>query len=517
MAYTDETYKNNADYTQYKGEYMYTAEGASAFEAMLAGIGDTVLRYESKKYKQQRLIAFSNHPMTDPFKYPVSVTINANKSGRLNVENIKCTDKVISGQFASYHVYPYYPDFLKYMEDWSILGIEKSDNSYRAYLTALNKHHSYPVVISEFGIPTSRGMSHSDSTYGRNMGNVPEAEQGDAIVKCYEDIMASGSAGSCIFAWQDEWLRHTWNTMYAVDVSRSAYWSDFQTSGQHFGLLAFDSGKEKSVSYVDGDTAEWTEADIVSKNQNLELSMKYDEKFIYFLVKKSGFDFEKDKIYIPLDITPKSGSNYCENYNIKFENDADFVVVIDGKENSRIQVQKRYEALRSTFSDIVYSQNAYAKGDEPDAKSPEFVNIDMLYDVKYEIVFDTADKLLAHMEIIPQVYETGKLRYGNANPESSNFDSIADFCAKGEYVEIRLPWQLLNFRDPTRMEIHDDYYEGNYGVEGIKIKEIGIGAGMGENGRIPMDYVKMKGWDNKPTFHERLKNSYYVIQELWTK
>ena len=31
-----------------------------------------------------------------------------------------------------------------------------------------------------------------------------------------------------------------------------------------------------------------------------------------------NFDFENEIIYIPLDITPKSGSNYCENYNIKF-------------------------------------------------------------------------------------------------------------------------------------------------------------------------------------------------------
>ena len=32
------------------------------------------------------------------------------------------------------------------------------------------------------------------------------------------------------------------------------------------------------------------------------------------------------------------------------------------------------------------------------------------------------------------------------------------------FVEIKIPWQLLNFADPTKMYIHDDYYEV-YGVE----------------------------------------------------
>ena len=43
------------------------------------------------------------------------------------------------------------------------------------------------------------------------------------------------------------------------------------------------------------------------------MSMKYDEKFIYFRIHKENLDFEKlRKFYIPLDITPKSGSYYAE-------------------------------------------------------------------------------------------------------------------------------------------------------------------------------------------------------------
>ncbi len=516
VAYTNQKYEGDEAYTKYTGDYLYTTGEPSAFEAMLAYVGDKAIEYEAKKYKEQRLISFSNHPMTDPFDYPQSVMVNVRKHSKVDVEKIRCTDKVVSGQFASYHVYPYYPDFLKYMDDWSSLGIEKSDNNYRSYLTALNNYHSYPVVIAEFGIPAGRGISRIDGSGGRNMGNMSESEQGAAIASCYEDIKAAGCTGSCLFIWQDEWLRRTWNTMYAVDTSRSAYWSDFQTSGQYFGMLAMDTGNPKSISYVDGDVSEWKDNDILLKNNNISLSLKYDEKFIYLLVNKKDFDLESEIIYIPIDVTPKSGSNYCENFDIRFSNEADFLVIVNGKDESRVMVQKRYEALRSTYSDVVYSENAYDEEHIPDKATPEFVNIDMFYDVKYTIVPAILNVTYESMEKEPFVFETGNLRYGNANPESADFDSLADFCVSGDYIEIKLPWQLLNFADPSRMMIHDDYYDGNYGVEYIEIDGISIGVGLGDN-RIPMEFAELEGWGNKPTYHERLKSSYYVMKELWNK
>lgn len=51
---------------------------------------------------------------------------------------------------------------------------------------------------------------------------------------------------------------------------------------------------------------------------------------------------------------------------------------------------------------------------------------------------------------------------------------MADFCYAESGVEIRLPWQLLNFSNPSEMMIHDDYYE-HYGVEYIHIDEMYVG------------------------------------------
>lgn len=515
VSYTDDLYKGIEGYSSYQGKYMYTASDATPFETMLTMVGDRVIEYETERYGQQRIIAFSNWPTTDPFEYPEIIKNFFMKCARVDVEHIKTTDKFLTGMFASYHVYPYYPYYLSFANDWSVFGLESKEafrdeqgrvNAYRAYLTMLNNHHTMPVVISEFGVSTGRGMAQVDKDTGRNQGNTSEQAQGQALIECWNDIKITGCNGGCVFTWQDEWFKRTWNTMHAVNLTRTAYWSDYQTNEQYFGLLSFDPGKERSISYVDGDVSEWTPKDIIQDGE-LELSVKYDERFMYFLVKKDGLDFENETLYIPLDITPKSGSNYCENFGVKFDRDADFVIVLDGKDNSRIMAQERYDVLRSTYSEDIYGFNTYFTKNVPDKNSPKFTTVELILRTAIALSPETR-------ETVAESYETGKMLYGNANPESTEFNSLADFIAYGDYIEIKLPWQILNFADPSRMEIHDDYYDGNYGVEYINIDKIYAGIGIG-NERIELSEINLKGWGNKVTYHERFKSSYYIMQNLW--
>lgn len=518
VVFTDETYKNNEKYNSYNGKYMYTTEDASPFEAMLAQLGDKMIEYESEKYKTQKLVAFSNWPTTDPFDYPAEITDYLMKCASVDVEHIKTTDEFLSGQFASYHVYPYYPDYLSHIKDLTAFSanIDLEEfyqdgviNTYKAYLAMLANHHSIPVVISEFGVSTGRGMAQVDVNTGRNQGHMSETQQGYALVECYNDIMETGCVGACVFTWQDEWFKRTWNTMHAVNLMRTPYWSDYQTNEQYFGLLSFDPGKERSVCYVDGDISEWIKDDVIFEGEGLSLSLKYDERFIYILAEKENFDFDQDVLYLPVDITPQSGSSYCENTGLLFDRAVDFLITINGKENSRLQVQERYEALRSTYSEAVYHYDTYIKENVPDKDSSKFVNIDMI--LKSEVVAGEAGA-----EIRSEVFETGILTYGNANPQAPAYNSLADFIVNGDYIEMKLPWQLLNFADPSRMTIHDDYYDGNYGVEYITIDKmyIGLSCGAGDR-RIPLYSKELNGWGNKVTYHERLKPSYYILQSAW--
>ena len=87
-------------------------------------------------------------------------------------------------------------------------------------------------------------------------------------------------------------------------------------------------------------------------------------------------------------------------------------------------------------------------------------------------------------------------------------------------MEIKLPWQLLNFSNPSDMQIHDDYYE-HYGVENLSIKELYAGLAYGIAGQkietISLHPFPLKRWKNQVTYHERLKASYYKMQAIWTK
>lgn len=498
VVYTDKKYSTSQSDRSYEGEYLYSAPEATPFEVMLTQVGDKIIEYESKRYKQQRLIAFSNWPTTDPFTYPETVTDFFMKCAQVDVEHIKGTDSFLAGQFASYHVYPYYPDYLAHVDDWSAYGLNAEDyaldegkhNTYRAYLQMLTNHHTMPVVISEFGVSTGRGMAHRDQNTGRNQGNMSEQEQGQALVDCWTDIKSSGCNGGCVFSWQDEWFKRTWNTMHAVDLKRTPYWSDYQTNEQYFGLLSFDPGKEKSICYVDGDVSEWTEDDLVSE--------------------QDGLQFEEEAIYLPIDTTQKTGSSYCENNGLLFDRAADFLLVLDGSSNSRLLVQERYDTLRSTYAQNVRGFDTYVKENQPEKNSPLFEPVDMILNL--ELLGESGEYITRS-----EAFETGYLTYGNANPDSSDFNSLADFICNGDDIEVKLPWQLLNFADPSNMEIHDDYYDGNYGVAYQNIDTMYVGAGTEKTkGRIRLLPLSLEGWGNDVTSHERLKRSYYILKDCWT-
>ena len=548
IVYTNE---QNAG-ASWQGTYLTTTDDATPFEAMLAQVGDETIAYESQRYGSQRLLAFANSVSTDPFVYPVAVAEYCDKYACLNVEHIQATDAFLAGQFASYHAYSYTPNYLRVMEeaaqysldelherfditdyevaahrlseidaphieDWLPQDLfaesEGDDDSqvadtYAPYLEVLNRYHEMPVVIAEYGIPTGRGISQLGTDGEVDNGHFSESEQGDYLIDCYDDIMAAGSAGSCLSSWQDEWHKRTWNTLYAIDRDRSVYWSDYQTSGQFFGLLAFDPGEEESVCSVDGQPDEWSAADIVHETEELTLSLKYDEKFIYLYAQGEDLDVAATPLYIPIDLTPNSGSTRCEDPALDFERACDFLIVIDGEDDSRVLVQERYEALMSTYGMEYYLRDAYVN--TPEADSPTFKPIYLA--VTLQDVVPSEDKRTPSGEKA----ETGALHYGNADPAAEDYDSLADFCFNDDGVEIRIPWQLLNFSDPSQMLIHDDYYSC-YGVENLQIEALYIGLATDSAQPIALSEVQLEGWGNDVTWHERLKPAYSALKAHWTE
>src|SRR5690606_35288575 len=127
-------------------------------------------------------------------------------------------------------------------------------------LNELKGAHMMPIVISEFGVQASRGMTHRN-IHGWNQGLLSEAQQGDINVHLFETIYEEGMAGGLVFTWQDEWFKRTWNNMDYDNPDRRPFWSNIQTSEQSFGLLSFDPGRELAIQ-IDGKTSDWDRAKV---------------------------------------------------------------------------------------------------------------------------------------------------------------------------------------------------------------------------------------------------------------
>jgi hypothetical protein len=125
-------------------------------------------------------------------------------------------------------------------------------------------------------------------------------------------------------------------------------------------------------------------------------------------------------------------------------------------------------------------------------------------------------------------YETGRLRKGNANPELKDYDSLADFYISDEGVlELRIPWLLIQSRDPSMKEFMGDIYKDGIGASKF-VDEIYIGAlYVDDQGTVLDSFLSMKdgvlsalsaySWENweMPEYAERLKQSYYIVQDFF--
>ena len=232
------TNEKNPNKTSYDGTYIMT-ENASPFESWLAEMMDFTATYEAEHYEWQHPMSFTNWVTTDLLQHPAEPDENEDLVS-VNPNVIKSKEIFFPGLFASYHIYPYYPDFLNYEEKYvEYIDHRGKKNNYAGYLHDMKENHDMPLLVAEFGIPASRGLTH-ENVYGFDQGNHSEQEQGQYVKSLFEDIVEEEMAGGLVFSWHDEWFKRTWNTMDYDHPDRRPFWDNIQTNEQHFGLLSFD-------------------------------------------------------------------------------------------------------------------------------------------------------------------------------------------------------------------------------------------------------------------------------------
>ena len=509
---TNEKHQNLGDY---EGIYFKTQD-ASPFEYWLAEQMDLITVYEFEKYKWIRPMSFTNWVTTDLLEHPSEPSEEEDLVG-VN-PNVIYTKGAMQepGQFASYHVYPYYPDFFNFDEDYlNYIDFRGNKNSYAAYLKELHEAHSMPILIAEFGIPASRGMTH-ENVYGWNQGFMSEQAQGKTLQSLYEDIMHEGLLGGLVFTWQDEWFKRTWNTMDYDNPNRRPLWSNAQTNEQQFGLLSFDRNQVK----VDGDLEEWNGTQLYNTKSTsaTDFAVDIDEKYLYIKLKSELLENASPRIL--LDVVPNQGNTKATTIkDVRFSNGVDFIVELNKTGDSRIVIDEYYD-----FYDYLYGNRLNMIPPRMKVPVKDSGNFAPIYYALNKQLYLPEQKITTDFKF----YETGKLLEGNANSEAEAYNSLVDYSwTDHDIIELRIPWLLIQSRDPSQREFIGDLYKDG-DMASLNVDEIYLGVlFVDEAGNVqdslpkiennllpPLTSYKWDNWD-VPRYKERLKQSYYILQKLF--
>jgi hypothetical protein len=500
---TNRLYHQEPDYS---GTYV-GADSASHFEHFLAEVGDRVLGYEIEQYQMTRPLSFTNWLTTDPLTHDNEPDPLKEDFVEVNVEKIHLSDLAFAGQFASYHVYPYYPEFINYQPEYAewVDPITGEVNPYQAYLEDLKSVHTMPVLVAEFGVPGSRGMAHLNPTNNYNQGQHNETEQGEILVKLIGDIVAADCMGAVLFSWQDEWFKRTWNTMDFDLEWQRPFWSNVQTNEQMFGLLAFDPGLSESIVHLDGNLSEWTPSMKLSEQGSTRLYATSDERYLYVAIEDSTVDFLTETWYLPIDTIANQGNTSYHPIAVMFDRSADFVVRIDGETNTRLLVDAYYDPFEHLYATLSQQVPSSLPGGEK--------NSGLFNPIRHAL---SAQLYLPKTQVtIPfQAYEAGLLQRGYSNPAHPNYDSLADIQFGEGVVELRIPWLLLNVMDPSTKQILADF-KPNLSFQPQTVEGFYIGALNKTQTRVLSS--TLYAWTEwyLPVSHERLKKSYYLVQEAF--
>ncbi|HZW36905.1 MAG: tetratricopeptide repeat protein [Deltaproteobacteria bacterium] len=532
------------DAASFEGEFLSMPKGRP-FEAWVARLCDHLLTVESERYGITHPISALNWPTLDPLDHPSE----SNHEDELRLQGISirpgiCNEnedmesldvaRILSrkgaGHFATYHAYPYYPDFMNndYLSE---------EHPYLAYLALLRRHHGdQPVLIGEVGVPGSREIAHWNRK-GWHHGGHDSLEQAKINSLLVKEIHEAGMAGAVLFSWFDEWFKKNWLFQpYYDPPDRKPFWFNIQDAEENYGMLAAWPGYPGPKVRLAGRMEDWADADTLYEEKNpapahrfrdggddartlRRLSVQHDEGFLYVLVETKGdVDFAKANYLVGLGTCPVGEGERLLPFRTDFESPVGitFLVHLAGKAKSRILVCQGYDKYLNAHGGRVVP-----------APSSQGSWVMMQNRTNARRIGKDGKRFFPS-----RVFSMSRLRFGSLDEESPIYNSIADFHAAGNRVELRLPWSLLNFTDPSsRTVLWRDGAEKGRTIPGVRMFALSYKpekqgpAALPTGGRVNItdslpekmstDAVGMyewKGWDT-PVFHTFLKPGHRLVAE----
>lgn len=504
------TNKKNANVTSYAGNFISLPSG-TPMESWLARMMDFTIQAETELYQSQRPVSFVNWLPTDPMFHNSEFIENKkvreydNDIESIDFRKFYETNLFKAGIFASYHAYPYYPDFI-YLDAKYKSGINKNKtaDNYYSYLEDLkNNCPDMPLIIAEYGIPSSRGNSHS-TPFGFSQGGHSEEEQVFQNKTLTEDIFNTGCGGAIYFEWIDEWFKFNWLVLdFEVPASRRKLWHNMENPEQNFGVMAI----EQKTKVMDGADNDWSAKEIISEANSNQVSAGYDAEYFYMKYKLKDFDFSKNNFYIAIDTYDKNKGNHKLPFvKDNIERGIEFLVLLCNKDSGAILVDENYSVYSDIYNDYfpVYSSKENNNG--------KFIR---------QILLSNRERETLLGEKTGRVnYDRSSLQFGNSDePLFSN--SSWYWNPDTKILELRLPWHLLNVSDPSSRNVLDDI-AGTGEVESAETDGFHIYTYItdkkdGSIIQIPDNDAEFFRWDKweKPDYKTRLKPAYFMFRDLF--
>lgn len=427
-----ETNRMHPQDTSFKGKHVNLPQGSPS-EVWLADKVDYLIEYERSRYKVDRPITCSSWPTLDPLKHPTENPIETSEDvASIDMANIDTFDAP-GGYFASFHAYPYYPDFIVNEPSYQNERDSEGVNNYIGYLKALKAHYNkIPLVIAEYGTPSSWGNAHF-SPSGMHHGGHDEVEQGHYNARMTHNLYDTGMAGGMLFAWIDEWWKRTW-IIDEISFPRERYrlWDNLTSPEANFGLIAFELPPPVYKTLKEQATGPVARIETASDPQYFRVRLGLRENYRPGERMVLGFDTYRDDLGDPILPTGARSSHRNE-----------FALDLDLPKGARLLVTQPYDLVgiwhRSSGPQQIFQSKAVEgapwalvrwQNDQPRTSADGSLS----FPVKF--------------------YDIGILRIRQYSAPATSMDAVV---VNDRQIEVRLPWTLLNFVDPSsRSVMHDD-------------------------------------------------------------
>ncbi|HEU5218115.1 MAG TPA: tetratricopeptide repeat protein [Gemmatimonadales bacterium] len=455
--------------TAYRGRFLEIA-GGNAAEVWLAEECDFLLRYEVDTYNAIRPVAYTNWPTLDPLSHPTETGLKEearlrtwippepphefdNDAIGLDALKMRPTAANPAGSFASYHAYPYYPDFMVLDPGYARARAPEGPSTYFGYLRELVEHHGdMPVMISEYGVPSSRGKAHVQPQ-GWNHGGHSEAEQAEIDARLTRDIHASGAAGAVMFEMIDEWFKKNWIVIdFERPPERNRLWLNPLDAEQNYGIVAMRAGPKEAAIAIDGAGEDWgsrgrawrIEADATTPPLTIrDFRVTSNEAYVYFRLDVGAVDWDNGRYLVGIDThRPDLGGRTLPYTGTRCAAGMEFVLDLGGPERGYVLVDRPYGLYRT----------ASLKGASPPMSTQIFnrpwrsvAHDDARWDL---LTVETNRARVGRDRTVypPVAYPRNRLRFARES-ETTLADWFTD--PRTGIIEARIPWGMLQVLDPS--------------------------------------------------------------------